>query len=113
MGSLVLILLLALLAWFWFDSVRARELAVTTAARACNAIQAQLLDQTVALTQLRASRSANGRLGIRRRYDFELSHDRQRRSRGHVMLLANHVYNVHLDNEDDGVTILHSEETHS
>ena len=112
MTSLIFILLLALLAWFWYDSVRARESAVTAAARACNAIQAQLLDQTVSLTQLRASRGSDGRLGLRRRYEFELSHDRQQRSRGHVMLLSQHVYNVHLDNEDDGITIIQNDESH-
>jgi hypothetical protein len=105
MSSLLVIILLALLAWFWFDSARAKETATTAAAQACQTIQAQLLDQTVSLKKLSFARNANGRIEIKRTYNFELSVNRQDRAIGRVLLSAQAVDSIQLDYED-GTTIL-------
>lgn len=47
MASILFLLLLALIAWFWFDSVRAKEKAMTASALACQEIQAQFLGEEV------------------------------------------------------------------
>ena len=93
------------LAWFWFDSVRAKEAAIRAAACACKEIQAQLLDQTVALKQLRIVRDIKGRIQLQRSYNFELSMDREARSFGRVFLLAQKVSSVQLDHSG-GTTII-------
>lgn len=105
MSSLLFIILLAGVAWFWFDSIRAKETASQAAASACQGIGAQLLDQTVALKSIRPIRNAEGRLQLERRFNFEFSRDRQERSSGRIILHAKKVDGVHLD-YDDGTTIL-------
>lgn len=105
MSSLLFILLLAGLAWFWFDSIRAKETATHAASNACQSIGAQLLDQTVALKRIRLSRNKQGRLQLERSFDFDLSLDRQERSSGRVILLAKQISSVQLD-RGDGTTIL-------
>ena len=105
MSSLLVIAFLIGLAWFWFDSVRAKEAATKAAALACKEIQAQLLDQTVALKKLRVVRNVKGRMQLHRSYNFELSMDREARSFGRVFLLAQEVSSVQLDYHD-GTTIL-------
>jgi hypothetical protein len=105
MSSLLVIILLACLAWFWFDSVRAKESATRAASIACKDIQAQLLDQTVALKKLRVVRDKAGRMQLQRNYNFELSMDREARSFGRVILLAKEVSSVQLDHAD-GTTII-------
>ena len=105
MSSLFVIAFLACLAWFWFDSVRAKEAATQAATAACKEIQAQLLDQTVALKQLRIIRDTKGRMQLQRSYNFELSMDREVRSYGRVFLLAQKVSSVQLDHSG-GTTII-------
>ena len=105
MGSLLVIIFLAGLAWFWFDSARAKEAATRAAAFACKDIQAQLLDQTVALKHLRVVRDARGKVQLQRSYNFELSLDREARSFGRVILHAQEVSSVQLDHSD-GTTII-------
>jgi len=105
MSSLLGIGFLIFLAWFWSDSVRAKEAATQAAAYACKEIQAQLLDQTVALKRLRIVRNINGRIQLQRSYNFELSMDREGRSFGRVFLLAQKVSSVQLDHVG-GTTII-------
>ena len=105
MSSLLFIILLAGLAWFWFDSIRAKETATRAASNACQSISAQLLDQTVALKRIRFSRNEQGRLQLERSFNFELSLDRQERSSGRVIILAKNISSVQLDTTD-GTTIL-------
>src|SRR5207245_1490575 len=52
---------LALLAWLWFDSMRAREHAVAAGARACERNGLQFLDQTVECVSVRPPRDGRGR----------------------------------------------------
>ena len=105
MPSLLIILFLALLAWFWLNSIRAKEIAMQASAMACQQIQAQFLDQTASLKKLRFIRNAQGRLGIQRIYSFDFSRDRENRSKGFVEIRGYKVTKVYLD-EDDGLTIL-------
>lgn len=105
MSSLLVIAFLIFLVWFWFDSVRAKEAATNAAALACKEMQAQLLDQTVALKKLRFVRNTRGRIQLQRSYNFELSIDREARSFGRVFLLAQKVSSIQLDHAN-GTTII-------
>jgi hypothetical protein len=68
-------LLAAVLAatWFWLDSLQKREIAVAAGRQAAERYGLQFLDETVALSRLRAGRDHNGRLLLRRTYGFEVS----------------------------------------
>ena len=105
MASILIILFLALLAWFWLTSIRAKEIAMQASSEACKMIEAQFLDQTASLKKLRISRNKNGRLTLLRTYTFDFSRDRQTRSKGFVTIIGQKVTQVILE-EDSGVTIL-------
>ena len=105
MTSILILLLLATIAWFWMKSVRAKEIAMQASARACQQINAQFLDQTASLKKIRLTRKKNGRLGLNRTYSFDFSRDREHRSQGLVNINGYIVANVMLD-EDTGATIL-------
>ncbi|MSP98291.1 MAG: DUF3301 domain-containing protein, partial [Betaproteobacteria bacterium] len=67
------IIVLGALAWLWFDSLKAREAAVRAARAACTAERLLLLDDTVAISNLKPVRDDDGRLTLQRAYDFEFS----------------------------------------
>ncbi len=95
-------LLLATLAvgWAWMEALRARETALAACARACRQIDAQLLDETVALQALWFARDGSGQMRWRRRYGFEFSLDGVGRHRGEVILLGRRVLSLWLDHPD-------------
>jgi hypothetical protein len=90
MELFALILFLAL-AWFWADSMRAREAALDIGRRSCTAEGVQFLDWTVSLRRMRLARDEEGRLRILRTYDFEFSESGDDRARGSVTLLGRNV----------------------
>jgi len=85
--SLLLISLLLAVAWFWLDSLRARELATGVAAAMCARRDLQFLDQTVALVRLGLGRSVAG-LRLRRVYRFDYSEEGLGRHTGHLVMLG-------------------------
>lgn len=85
-GILFALIALTLVVWFWADSLRARENAMRVSARACKEINAQLLDQTIALQRLRIGRDINGRAAWLRTYRFEYTLDGIQRLRGSVVM---------------------------
>ena len=104
MENLLLILLIVAGAWFWWDSMNAREQAVNAAARACQQINVQLLDQTVALEGIKPTRNDEGRVVLRRIYGFEYSLERIERRKGRAILRGQRLEQVQLDS-DEGTTI--------
>jgi len=77
--------------WFWFDTNRAREAGVQAARSSCAREGVQLLDDTVAFRSLRFTRDDDGRLALRRVYDFEYSGSGADRFRGTVILVGKEV----------------------
>lgn len=103
MSDLQLILLLlglGLLAWFWADSLRARELALGLCRKACDKIDAQLLDETVALRRLSVARNRRGHAVWRRTYNFEYSLEGTERLRGSVVLRGREVETMAIQSPD-------------
>ncbi len=91
LAELVGWLALAALAWFWYDSARAKEAAVVAAKAACSAENLLFLDDTVAIGRLWPARDGNGRLGLRRVYRFEYSDTGNNRRSGSLVLLGQRV----------------------
>lgn len=85
LAGLVLIGLLVCLVW---DSLRAREAAVSASRAACEAEDYQFLDDTVAIESVRPDRTDDGQLRLRRVYGFEYSDRGLTRQRGSVILLG-------------------------
>lgn len=94
----LLVLLAAMLgvAWFWHDSLGARERANVAALEACQGTGASLLDGTVAFRRLRTVRPGGGSLRLERTYVFDYSRDGVTREQGFVILTGHTVDSVGL-----------------
>jgi hypothetical protein len=94
----LLALLVAMLAaaWFWHDSLGARESANAAAMEACQGTGAALLDGTVAFRRLEPVRVAGGSLQFRRTYVFDYTLDGVTRRQGFVVLTGRSVDSIGL-----------------
>lgn len=101
------ILLLAGIAWLWFDSLKAREAAVRSARSICAAEGLLLLDDTVSIAHLKPVRDDGGRIALQRAYDFEYSDTGNNRLRGNLVMQGHRlvVLNVGVRPEPDGRTL--------
>ncbi|OUD11743.1 DUF3301 domain-containing protein [Thioflexithrix psekupsensis] len=82
----VMLAILLGFAWFWFDSLRAREQVIYLARHLCQQYDLQLLDQTVSLQRLSLKREGFGQIKWLRHYQFEFSSDGANRLKGTVIL---------------------------
>ena len=89
--ELFIIAVLGLIAWFWLDTLRAREAGISAARQLCDKRNLQLLDDTVASEALRLARDDEGRVVLRRVYGFEFSDNGNNRRHGSVTLLGKRV----------------------
>src|SRR5690606_18099393 len=80
------IVFLAVAAWLWHDSLKAREAAVRSARAACAAEGLMLLDDTVSISRVRPARSEAGRLTLQRAYSFEYTDTGNNRLRGELVM---------------------------
>jgi hypothetical protein len=94
----LLALLLAILgtAWFWHDSLGARERANEAAMETCRSTGAALLDGTVAFRRLQPVRIGGGSLQLRRTYVFDYTRDGVTRQQGFVLMTGRTVETVGL-----------------
>ena len=97
MISLLFLLLLAAQVWYWFDSLRALEVARNTGKRACSDANVQFLDDTVASIALALARDKSGRRVLRRTYRFEFSETGNTRLEGRLILLGDQIESVTLE----------------
>lgn len=95
--SLLFLLLIAVLGWFWFDSLRALEVARQKGKRVCSDANVQFLDDTVARISLALVRDQSGRRVLRRTYRFEFSDTGNTRLEGQLVLLGNSVESVTME----------------
>lgn len=96
-ASLVLLAVLGLGFWFWLHSIRILEIAREAGRQACNRMDVQFLDDTVASTKLRLVRDTNGRRIVRRTYRFEFSETGNSRREGEVVMLGDRVEAVTME----------------
>ncbi len=100
MGEIIFLILLALAIWFWQDTLRARETAVSRARRYCQEINYQFLDETVALASLKPGRNFSGSFAFHRYYHFEFSLDGHDRYSGTAYLIGHQLQSIQLDHPD-------------
>jgi hypothetical protein len=82
--------------WLWVDSMHAREAALEAGRRACESASVQFLDWTVAVVKMRLDRSTDGRLRIKRVYEFEFSDNGDNRLKGSITLLGSRLIDLRL-----------------
>lgn len=96
MTEIFFLILFVALGWLWWDSMQAREAAVTAARAACEAEGLLFLDDTVGIASIKPARNANGRLRLQRAYDFEFSDTGDNRVKGSVVMLGRRVMLLNL-----------------
>lgn len=89
-----LLVAVAIAAWIWLDSIKAREIAVAAGQQAAEKYGLQFLDETVAMTRLRAGRNSYGRMQLKRTYGFEVSDTGADRLPCSVTLLGKRVESI-------------------
>jgi len=82
------VLALAAGAWFFWDSLKAREAANAAMRAACRAEGLLFLDDTVALESIRPIRDEEGQLRMRRIFGFEYSDTGHNRRKGSVAMVG-------------------------
>jgi len=95
--SLLFLLVLAVLGWFWFDSMQALDIARKAGRQACDGANVQFLDDTVAGIALALVRDISGRRVLRRTYRFEFSETGNTRLEGRLVLLGARVDSVTME----------------
>jgi hypothetical protein len=88
---------IAALLWFWLDTMRARERAISIGRQACEKDGLQLLDETVFLKSVRLRRNERGHIAVWRNYGFEFSDNGNNRRAGNVTLLGGRLDGVQLE----------------
>jgi hypothetical protein len=92
-SSLALLCIAAGCAWFWQDSLAARESANAAAMEACQRLGLQFLDGTAAFARLSLTRES-GWLRFRRTYVFDYTANSIERRQGFVVLTGRRVESV-------------------
>lgn len=87
---------LAALAWFWWDGLQKRELAVRAARAVCERAGVQFLDDSVAVSRMKLKRDSNQRARIYREFSFDYSSAGDDRQAGRVYLLGEVVLSADL-----------------
>lgn len=95
-SELLLLASLAALAWFWWDSLQKRELAVRAARAVCERAGVQFLDDSVALSKMMLKRDGDQRARVYREFSFDYSSLGDDRQAGRVYLLGEIVLSADL-----------------
>jgi Protein of unknown function (DUF3301) len=99
--ALALLILAAGIAWFWQDSLAARERANAAAMDACGRLSLQFLDGTVAFARLRVLRGTHSLIALRRTYVFDYTANSIERRQGFVVMTGRRVDSVGYERGDD------------
>ncbi len=96
MFEFLLLALLLAAGWFWLDSIAKREVAVALGRELAGRWQLQLLDETVACTQIRLGRDTRGHAQLQRLYAFEVSASGAERMQCSLVLLGKQLQSWHI-----------------
>jgi len=100
MSGLVKLLLLILLGGvgvYWWQSFYFKGLALDFAREHCRQLGLQLLDESMVIVGFWPLRGRDGRLQLRRRYQFEFASLGDRRYRGRLVLIGSKLQSIQLE----------------
>lgn len=100
----ILLILLVLLIYIWYETFRLREFVLLRCKQVCSESHLQLLDQTIALTALSIKKRPGNGFCLHRCYGFEYSINGTERLRGYVDLAGRKILAVRLE-DVEGTTI--------
>lgn len=105
MNALTFLMALAILVWFWQNSLRFRDLAIHKCKLSCRSMDLQLLDETVALHKISITRNDRRDMKLLRRYHFEFSLSGHDRYEGSITFLGQAVDCIQLDHPDGQIIL--------
>ena len=82
---------------YWFDGIRAKEIATRKARESCKKVLLEFLDDTVLLNKVRLRRNTQGRIMLYREYQFEFSSTGEHRYKGRVRLLGKYLIDIDME----------------
>jgi hypothetical protein len=97
MAQLLVIGLILIIVFLWWDSRRSYQSAMRLCRAACARAEVQLLDETVALRRLRPCRSPAGHLQLCREYRFEFTQTGAARYAGWLKMSGQRLEELSLD----------------
>lgn len=95
--SLLMLALAVIIAIYWWRSGVFKGRARDLASDHCQQLGLQLLDQSMVITGLWPVRGVDGRLMLRRRYEFEFASLGDRRYRGRLVLVGMRLESIDLE----------------
>lgn len=96
MQDLLILMLLFLLAGYWVDTMRAREIARHACDQACQHHNVQLLDNTVTKQKTWLRRGQSGFIQFCRAYAFEYTDDGDDRQNGLIVMLGKQIIELQM-----------------
>lgn len=94
---IIFLLILIIVVWYWWDTNLAKEIARREGKKACDDVDLQFLDDTVAKQKMWLARNNKGHMVICRCYHFEFANLGDIRYRGEITLFGNRVVNIKMD----------------
>lgn len=95
--DLILIGLVCLAFAYWFNALKANEIALASAIAHCHATEVQMLDDYVALNGVRLKRNQVGKIQFQRSFLFEFSSTGLERYNGTVLMLGRRVESIYME----------------
>ena len=95
--ALLMLVVAGIIAIYWWHSGVFKGRALDLAGNHCKHLGLQLLDQSMVITGLWPVRGADGRLMLRRRYEFEFASLGDRRYRGSLVLIGMQLKSIELE----------------
>lgn len=83
--------------WYWWDTVRTKEIARGAGLRACRNANVQFLDDTVERKRLWLRRNTQGQVQLCRLYFFEFTSDGAERYQGRIVMFGQSLREVEMD----------------
>ena len=97
MQDILLLAVLVLITWYWWDTTQCKEIARRTCKAKCDLAGVQFLDDTVEQKKIWVRRNGAGKLELCRLFFFEFATDGEYRYQGRVVLLGKFVSEINMD----------------
>ena len=99
--ALALLILASAVAWFWQNSLAARERANSAALESCTRLGLQFLDGTVAFARLQIIKGSRSIFELRRTYVFDYTANSIERRQGFVILTGRRIDSIGYARDED------------
>jgi hypothetical protein len=97
MKEILLTPILLAIIWYWWETMRCKEIARQAGSQTCRNADVQFLDDTVEFKKAWLRRNEQGRLQLCRLFFFEFTSDGAQRYHGRIVMLGKSVKEVEMD----------------